>query len=170
MRSYLPASQKIPSLDKSLLGAGWGTDYEQTPSKKYSTCMSSEKGPSLWRFQNCEMLGSDTCKKSKPPPEYDTSKCKKYFDQSGFNMDQKGTSHSPNDLGLSPKSVAFDVMYIKNKDEYGNKVIERTCFQPKNLREYGWCHLEGHPITTGERPWGICSPSCSTDASQACIS
>ena len=65
--------------------------------------------------------------------------------------------------------MASTLMYIKSKDEDGNKVIERTCFQPKNLREYGWCHLERQPRTTGKRPWGICSPSCSTDTSQACI-
>ena len=43
-------------LDKLLLGTGWGADYEQTPSNKYSSCMSSEKGPKNGGFRTVKCL------------------------------------------------------------------------------------------------------------------
>ena len=165
----LPA-KNYQVLGESLLGTGWGDDYEQTPSNKYSTCMSSEQGPEFWRFQNCEMKGSQTCEKNQPPPNnYDMVKCTKYFDKSGFNLDKKSTQHTTNDLELPSKVADIDVIYIKSKD---NGIIEHTCYQPKNLEQYGWCYLEGQigqKTIPGQTPWGICSPSCSTRASQARI-
>ena len=164
----LPA-KNYQVLGESLLGTGWGDDYEQTPSNKYSTCMSSEQGPEFWRFQNCEMKGSQTCEKNQPPPNnYDMVKCTKYFDKSGFNLDKKSMQHSPNDLALSPEVADVDVIYIKSKNKNGNEfTTERTCYQPKNLKHYGWCYLKRQQTTPGMEPWGICSPSCSTPASQS---
>ena len=38
------SARKYQFLDKSLLGAGWGTDFEQTPSKKYSDLSNKIEG------------------------------------------------------------------------------------------------------------------------------
>ena len=67
-------AKKYDAKCKTLLGAGWGADYDQEPSTNplYSSCMSSEAGPEDWRFQNCEIRGStNICNKNTPPPGYD---------------------------------------------------------------------------------------------------
>ena len=145
---------------KKLLGHGWGYEYKESQSL-YSTCMSSEAGPENWRFQNCKIRGtSEVCNKNTPPPEYDTDKCEKYFNKAGLNEAKADSQNSPNPLNLPSKVADIDVMYIdKGKDAI--KDIERTCYQPKNLQEHGWCYLERRSDPSLiPKPWGICSPSC----------
>ena len=155
---------------KTLLGAGWGYEYEQSQSTRpiYSTCMSSQAGPETWRFQNCKIGGSyaigdvkgDVCNKIQPPPEYDKDKCEKYFDQAGLNEEKEDRPNSPNPLKLTAKVADIDVMYI-DKGKEKSKDIEYTCYQPKNFKEHGWCYLEKRDfISLSPKPWGICSPSC----------
>ena len=136
---------------KTLLGAGWGADYDQEPSINplYSSCMSSEAGPEDWRFQNCEIRGSkNICNKNTPPPGYDKVTCDKYFDKA---------------LSIVGRGIAdIDVMYI-TKEKDGAQTTEHTCYQPKLFSEHGWCLLEWRNKLLGN-PWGICSPSCSTKA------
>ena len=135
--------------------------------------MSNEKGPEAWRFQNCEMRGFHTCDKKDFPPDYDPDKCKKYFDKSSFNMDKESTQTLKNVLGLSSELADVDVMRIEAEENDGKWVTERTCYQPANLRRFGWCYLQRpmnlHTIPPGETPWGICSPSCSTTSRKARI-
>ena len=148
------AAVKYKIAQKTTLGTGWGSDYEQAPTNKplYSTCMSSEKGPEEWRFQNCEMGGSKVCYKNKAPPDYDMDKCKRYFKKAKL------------------KVAGVDIMYIHKKDKNGLKLTEETCYQPTHFKKHGWCYLEGAQKITGKpTPWGICSPSCSTKASKVSI-
>ena len=159
------AAKNYDAKRKTLLGAGWGADYDQEPSTNplYSTCMSSEAGPEDWRFQNCEIRGSkDICNKNTPPPGYDRVKCDKYFDKAVSIVDKVGKVYSPNALNIPYKVADIDVMYI-TKEKDGSQTLEHTCYQPKLLSEHGWCLLEGRNKLLGN-PWGICSPSCSTKA------
>ena len=150
------AAIKYNIAKKTTLGTGWGTVYEQVPTNKplYSTCMSSEKGPEEWRFQNCKIRGSRGCNKKKAPPNYDMDKCKRYFKAAKLYILFAGV----------------DIMHIQKKNKNGLPFLD-TCYQPKHFKKHGWCYLERPDKTIPGKPtpWGICSPSCSTKASKVSI-
>ena len=149
----LAALNRDIRMNEKLRGVGWGNAYVESPVEApiYSSCMTSEASPLLWRFQNCDIENIRKrgwkCEKNKSPPSYekgDVEKCIDYFDDALLNKDN-----------LNSKQLeAIDVMYIND-----DTTTKAACYQPALLQNRGWCKLKFQPDKKVVA-WGICSSSC----------
>ena len=153
---------------ETLIGLGWGSQYDESPGESYgnrlsiySSCMTSEAGPQEWRFKNCDMKEIERngweCEKQKPPPSYKTGeslKCKRYFWEANVHKTPLKTQEMKD----------IEIMHIT-----GGTMAKEICYNPKLLRERGWCKL-AHQEYENVVSWGICSSSCDSKYMKVSIS
>ena len=172
-------------------GAGWGTTYEEAPPPSasgqrkpiFSSCMTSQTSPDMWRFQNCDLDRLDPnfeCIKKKDPPDYkkgQKKKCEKIFKQA-----KKIKDKDPLFKTIKEKLSKVDKIYLSDKLNK-HKIIDdeddpEVCYNPKKLSTNGWCYLKDFPEkweaqargeTWTREAWGICSPGCDTTLLQVLI-
>ena len=159
------ASENSEITGKTLTGAGWGKEYNEQELKDprdpdYSSCMTSEKSLREYRFQNCDMKkikdNNFECRTDKPPPR--DKKCKQYIKKAFKKIREniKKLKMQPIDMvRLSTR----DVFYFEEKN---GDVVKCVRLDWTLEKYHGWCELLKLPHED-TIPWGICSPSCSTD-------
>merc|ERR1712136_94343 len=170
-------------------GAGWGYSYEERPEAKdlpsgkkkpvFSSCMTSEASPDMWRFQNCNLDKLEKnfeCIKKRDPPDYkpgQKKKCEKIFKDA-----KKINDKDPHFKTIKEKLSEVDKIYLSDTlnqnekfDDLKDTLLEDTCYNPKKLSTNGWCYLKDFPEkweaqargeTWTREAWGICSPGCDT--------
>ena len=163
-------AESVNIRNKEVLGLGWGIQYSEYPdigstrNPILSSCMTSEASPDKWKFQNCDMQRmkknnkKGKCNKKDPPPSY----------QPGQNPKCAGHFHvakNLKDIDNPSKTIAGKVRKIDKMYIYDANGEKTTCYNPKKLKQSGWCFLkdfkEKHDANyKGEDAWGICSPSC----------
>ena len=171
-------------------GAGWGYTYQEAPPASpsgqrkpiFSSCMTSQASPDMWRFQNCNLDKLDPnfeCIKKKDPPDYkpgQKKKCEKIFKEA-----KKIKDKDPLFKTIKEKLSKVDKIYLSdtlNKDEKFDDLKDpEVCYNPKKLSTNGWCYLKDYPEkweaqsrgeTWTREAWGVCSPSCDTKFQQVC--
>ena len=141
-----------------------------------------------WRFRNCDMQWikkrSWKCDKVRAPPDYESGeyeKCNEYFEKAGIQLDPLKVPNpmklekipknyiSPSRL-LKPRLDKVDKLYIVEETIVEQKpiIVKEVCYNPKLLREAGWCRLVKNP-SDDEVEWGICSSSCREAVMKASI-
>ena len=159
------ASEGSHLVGRTLTGAGWGSEYNEVEEKTprdptYSSCMTSEKSFREYRFQNCDMKkikdNAFECRTDKPPPR--DKKCKQYI-KKAF----KKIRENIRNLILEPidivRLLTRDVFYFEEKN---GDVVKCVRLDWTHQKYHGWCELPKLPLED-TIPWGICSPSCSTN-------
>ena len=191
--------ESLDITNKAVKGAGWGVEYEEIPKIKprkpiFSSCMTSQASPDMWRFQNCDLdrlsvsPGSKNleCYKKRSPPDYkkgQSQKCEKIFNDAQNILD--GHWIIPYKIGQSPsktikdKLSKVDKIYLSStldpNERFDDLKDPEVCYNPDLLSNNGWCYLKDFPEkweaqsagkSWNREAWGICSPACDSNMNQ----
>ena len=185
--------ESLDITNKDVKGAGWGVEYIEIPEVKprkpmYSSCMTSQASPDMWRFQNCDpgrlvpnLPGSKNleCFKKIDPPDYKSGqkqKCEKIFNDAQNVKDEQTPSNT-----IKDKVAKIDKIYLSStldpNERFDDLKDPEICYNPELLSNNGWCYLKDFPEKWeaksdpfakpwNREAWGICSPSCDSNINQ----